>query len=213
VLAPRRRPRTIWGKITGHFTRTLGTGLLLVVPVGITYLVLKLLFDTIDGILQPGIQALVGRPIQGLGVIIIVLLVYLAGLLGAFFVGKQLIRLIQAILLRVPIFNTVYSAAKQLIESFSGSSSTGFKRVVLIEYPRPGAWTLGFLTGVTKDEHGNPLAIVYIPTAPTPQSGWVAILPVREVYDTEMSVQEAVRMVLSGGIVAPAQINKRPLIL
>ena len=142
-----------------------------------------------------------------------ILLVYVAGLLGAFFVGKQLIRLGQAILLKVPVINTVYSAAKQLIESFSGSSTTGFKRVVIIEYPRPGIWTVGFLTGVTKDEHDHPMAIVYIPTAPTPQSGWVAILPVKEVYDTEMSVQEAVRLVLSGGIVTPAQIPKRPLVL
>lgn len=207
------RHRTLRGKIAGHFTKTLGAGLLLLVPVGITYFILKFLFDVVDGILQPAIDPLLGRHIPGLGAIIIVLLVYVAGLLGAFFVGKQLIRLVQGTLLRVPIINSVYSSAKQLIESFSGSSNTGFKRVVLIEYPRPGIWTVGFLTGVTKDEHGHPMAIVYIPTAPTPQSGWVAILPVIDVYDTEMSVQEAVRMVLSGGIVTPPQIPKRPLVL
>ena len=211
MATPRRR--TLKGKIVGHFTKTLGAGLLLLVPIGITYFILKLLFDTLDGILQPGLEALLGRRIQGLGAVAMILLVYVAGLLGAFFVGKQLIRWGQAVLLRVPVINTVYSAAKQLIESFSGSSTTGFKRVVIIEYPRPGLWSIGFLTGVTKDEHDHPMAIVYIPTAPTPQSGWVAILPVTEVYDTEMSVQEAVRIVLSGGIVAPAQISKRPLIL
>jgi uncharacterized membrane protein len=205
------RHRTLRGKIAGHFTGTLGTGLLLLVPVAITYLVLKFLFDAIDGILQPAIQPLLGRHIPGLGAVIIIIMVYLAGLLGTVVVGKQLIRLGQSILLRVPVFNTVYSAAKQLIESFSGSSTTGFKRVVLIEYPRPGLWTIGFLTALTKDENDAPLAIVYIPTAPTPQSGWVAILPVREVYDTGMPVQEAVRLVLSGGIVAPAQISKKPL--
>jgi uncharacterized membrane protein len=207
------RHRTLRGKITGHFTRTLGAGLLLLVPVGITYLVLKFLFDALDGILQPAIEALLNRRVPGLGAAAIVLLVYAAGLLGTFFVGKQLIRLSQGILLKVPIINTVYSSAKQLIESFSGSSTTGFKRVVLVEYPRSGLWTIGFLTGVTKDEHDNTTAIVYIPTSPTPQSGWVAILPIQEVFDSGLTVQEAMRLVFSGGIVAPAQISKRPLVL
>jgi uncharacterized membrane protein len=209
VAAERRH--TLRGRIAGHFTRTLGAGLLLLVPVGITYLVLKFLFDAIDGILQPGIVALLGRRIPGLGAVIIVFLVYLAGLLGAVVIGKQLIRLGQSILLKVPIINTVYSSAKQLIESFSGSSSTGFKRVVMLEYPRTGCWTIGFLTALTRDEHDNTMAIVYIPTAPTPQSGWVAVVPVRDVYDTQMTVQEAMRLVFSGGIVAPTQIRKQPL--
>lgn len=212
-MAAQPRRRTWRGRIAGHFTRTLGAGLLLLVPVGITYVVLKFLFDAIDGILQPAIAPLLGRHIPGLGAVIIILMVYLAGLLGAIVVGKQLIRLGQSILLKVPIINMVYSSAKQLIESFSGSSTTGFKRVVMVEYPRTGLWSIGFLTAVTKDEHDNALAIVYIPTAPTPQSGWVAFLPVREVFDTGMTVQQAMRLVLSGGIVAPPQIHKRPLVL
>ncbi|MBM3941781.1 MAG: DUF502 domain-containing protein [SAR202 cluster bacterium] len=209
MAEPHRRHHYLRSKVTGHFTRTLGAGLLLLVPVGITYLVLKFLFDAIDGLLQPAIEAFLGRHIPGLGVIIVLLLVYAAGLLSTFFLGRMIIHMSQRLLLRVPIINTVYSSAKQLIESFSGTSDTGFKRVVLIEYPRPGAWTIGFLTSVTKDEDGKTLAIVYIPTAPTPQSGWVAILPMDEVYDTEMPVQMAMRLVLSGGIVSPEYIRKR----
>jgi len=204
---------TIGRKLTGHFTRTLGAGLLILVPLMISYLVLKLLFDAIDGVLQPGIEALFDRKIQGLGAVILVILVYLVGLIGAFFLGKRLIRLTQNLLLKVPIISAVYSSAKQLIESFSGSSATGFKRVVVIEYPRTGTWTIGFFTGTSSDENGNPLALVYIPTAPTPNSGWVAILPAQDVYDTDMSVQEALRVVLSGGIAAPPQIRKKAPVL
>ena len=79
----------------------------------------------------------------------------------------------------------------------------------MIEHPRKGAWSIGFLTSMTADESGKPLAIVYIPTAPTPNSGWVAILPSEEVYDTDLSIQSAMTLVLSGGITSPAQINKR----
>jgi uncharacterized membrane protein len=175
----------------------------------IAYLVLRLLFDAIDGILQPGLEAIFDRKIPGLGAVIILILVYVVGLLSAFFLGKWLIRLAQNTLLRVPVISAVYSSAKQLIESFSGSGSTGFKRVVVIEYPRAGVWTIGFLTGTTTDEGGRTLALVYIPTAPTPNSGWVAILPFQDVFDTDLSVQQALRLVLSGGIVAPPQISKR----
>lgn len=201
--------RSLKRRLAGHLTLTLGAGLLLLLPVIIAYLVLRLLFDAIDGILQPGVEAIVGRKIPGLGAVIILVLVYLTGLVGAFFLGKVLVRFGQGLLLKVPVIGAVYSSAKQLIESFSGSGSTGFKRVVVIEYPRAGVWTIGFLTGTTTDEGGRPLALVYIPTAPTPNSGWVAILPVQDVFDTDLSVQQALRLVLSGGIVAPPQISKR----
>ena len=112
----------------------------------------------------------------------------------------------QNVVLRIPIVSSIYSPARQLIASFTGGSGTGFKRVVIVEYPRVGAWTIGFLTGTTVDETGQDLAIVYIPTAPTPNSGWVAIFPAEQVHDTDMKVQMAIRMVLSGGIVTPEKI-------
>jgi uncharacterized membrane protein len=203
--------RSLKRRLAGHLTRTVGTGLLILVPVMIAYLVLRLLFDAIDGILQPGVEAIVGRKIPGLGAVIILILIYVVGLVGAFFAGKWLIRLGQNVLSKVPVIGVVYSSARQLIESFSGSSTTGFKRVVLIEYPRAGTWTVGFLTGMTSDESGKTLALVYIPNAPIPNSGLVFMLPVQDVYDTDLSVQQALHLVLSGGIVAPPQIRKKAL--
>ena len=84
----------------------------------------------------------------------------------------------------------------------------GFKRVVMIEYPSSGLWTVGFLTGTVRDETGGVQALVYIPTAPTPYTGWLAIMPFSQVYDTDLSVPDAIKLVLSGGIVAPDVIRK-----
>jgi len=194
-----------------HTRRTMITGLLILVPVVITYLVLRLLFDFLDGVLQPAIRTALGFEIPGLGIISLLFLMYLAGLLAISVIGKQMIRFAQGMILKIPLIGVVYSSSRQLIESFSGTGSTGFKRVVMIEYPRADTWTVGFLTGMTTDEAGHPMGLVYIPTAPTPNSGWVAILPIQDIYDTDLSVSTAIRMVLSGGIVAPPQIRKSAL--
>jgi uncharacterized membrane protein len=175
----------------------------------ITYWILRFIFESLDGILQPGITAILGRGIPGLGIAVLLVLLYVMGLVGTNVLGEKLVYWGQQLLLKFPIVNFVYSAAKELIESFSGQRTTGLKRVVIIEYPRLDAWTIGFLTGTTNDETGRVLGVVYIPTAPTPNSGWVAILPMEQVYDTDLSVPIAMRMVLSGGIVTPPQVRKK----
>ena len=196
-------------KLVRHFRNTLITGLLILVPVVITYWILRFIFESLDGILQPGITAILGRGIPGLGIAVLLVLLYVMGLVGTNVLGEKLVYWGQQLLLKFPIVNFVYSAAKELIESFSGQRTTGLKRVVIIEYPRLDAWTIGFLTGTTNDETGRVLGVVYIPTAPTPNSGWVAILPMEQVYDTDLSVPIAMRMVLSGGIVTPPQVRKK----
>ena len=197
-------------KFSKHLRRVFAAGLLILIPVVITYLVLKILFDAIDGVLNPTIVGLTKREIPGLGLIALIVLIYLSGLLSANLLGRKLIGFSQSLLLRTPIVRAIYSSARLLIESFSGSSTTGFKRVVMIEHPRKGIWSIGFLTGMTKNERDQQLAIVYIPTAPTPNSGFVALLPLKEVRDTDLSVQTAMSLVLSGGISTPAKINSAP---
>ena len=197
-------------KFSKHLRRVFAAGLLILIPVVITYLVLKILFDAIDGVLNPTIVGLTKREIPGLGLIALIVLIYLSGLLSANLLGRKLIGFSQSLLLRTPIVRAIYSSARLLIESFSGSSTTGFKRVVMIEHPRKGIWSIGFLTGMTKNERDQQLAIVYIPTAPTPNSGFVALLPLKEVRDTDLSVQTAISLVLSGGISTPAKINSAP---
>jgi len=191
-----------------NIRRRIVTGLLFLLPVAITYLVLRFLFNTVDGILQPGFEAIFGEKMPGLGLVAIIIIVYLVGLLGSNILGRWFARIIHGIFVKTPIVNIIYTSAKQLIDSFSGTKTTGFKRVVIVEYPRKNVWTIGFLTGMVKDENDMHKAIVYIPTAPTPQSGWMLIYPAEDVYDTDLSVNEALRMVLSGGIISPSQIKR-----
>jgi uncharacterized membrane protein len=115
--------------------------------------------------------------------------------------------------MRMPVVGSLYSSARRLIESLAGSkdSSTGFKRVVMIEHPRKGIWCIGFLTSIIDISNTHTMATIYIPTAPTPNSGFVVMVPYTEVQDTDLSVQEAMTMVLSGGIIAPKSFNRKSI--
>lgn len=195
-------------RVTRHLRQTLVAGIIFLVPVVATFLILRLIFNSVDDLLGPTIERVLGVAIPGLGLMGVVILVYVAGLVGRNVMGRRLLAATEKALMRVPLVRTVYSPAKQLVDSFSGTGETGFKRVVMVPYPYPGSWTVGFLTGTTRDEKGDVMALVYIPTAPTPNSGLMVLLPLSEVYDTDLSVPAAIRLVLSGGIVAPAAIRK-----
>ena len=171
-----------------HIKKKLISGLFILVPVIMTYVVLSWFFYKVDGLLQPVVGKSIGRDIPGLGFLALLVIIYITGMVGENFLGQRIINLMRSGILKAPVVGTIYSSAKQLIESFSGGENSSFKHVVLIEYPRKGAWTIGFLTGTTVDATGASLSIIYIPTAPTPNSGWVALIPSGEVYYTDLSV-------------------------
>ena len=200
-----------------HIQRTLIAGSFLLVPVAITYLILRLGFDTLDGVLKPATDWALDRygielGFPGQGAVVAVILVYLAGLFFANVIGRRVVRWGQEITVRIPLIGAGYGASRKFVESFSsaGLEETGFKRVVMAEYPRIGAWSIGFLTGVTETAEGIRLALVYIPTAPLPNSGWVAAIKFEEILDTDLSVTQAMQLVFSGGIVSPRLIKTRP---
>ena len=201
------RRRRIANRVTRHLRGTIVGGLVILIPVIITYVVLRWLFDAVDGLLQPAAVRAFDREVPGFGVLVLVLIIYVAGLVGGNFLGRRIIGLGITTTLRIPIVGTVYSSAKQLIDALSGTGYSSFKEVVMIEYPRKDAWMIGFLTGRTLDNAGKPMNIIYIPTAPTPNSGWVAIVPEVDVVYTDLSVATAMRLVLSGGIIAPPTIR------
>ena len=209
----RRRVKRI---LVRHLRRNFIAGSLMLVPVALTYLVLRVIFDLTDGVLQPAVQWVSRRfgidwTVPGVGLLVAVILIYVTGFSLASAVGLQLAKWGQDAIMRLPLVGTVYSASRKLVESFSGTGETGFKRVVMLQYPKLDSWTIGFLTSTTTALNGRRLAVVYIPTAPTPTSGWVAIVPIEEVYDTDLTVPTAMQMVLSGGIISPAVIKTRLL--
>lgn len=202
--------RRIGRALGRHLRRSFVAGIIILVPVFITYVLTRWLFNLVDSLLRPAIARWLNWNWPGLGILVLIVLVYVIGLLWATVIGKRLIGWAQAGLLEIPLLNAIYQASKDLIESFSGQRPTGFNHVVAIEYPRIGSWALGFLTGIAKDEAGVDMGIIYIPTAPSPQSGWVAIVPMTDVFDVDMPVSSAMRLILSGGIVSPDSIRKAP---
>ena len=204
---PVKRP--LRSRVGAHIRGTLGAGGLIFVPIAITYVLIAWLFGHIDGLLQPAIEAGVGRVLPGLGLVGLLIIVYLLGLLWTRRFGRRIVRTVQHYLNFIPVVGTVYGPVRQLIESFTGDSATGFNRVVVVEYPKQDTWMIGFLTGIAQLTTGSTIGIVYVPTAPTPNSGWVAMIPVQQIYDTSMTVQEAMGMVLSGGISSPTSIEMR----
>lgn len=203
--------KTFSQKFGSHIRGTLIVGILILVPIAITYVLIVWVFNSIDGLLQPAIEPVIGREIPGLGLLALILLVYFMGLIWTKRIGRRMIRTLQHYLISVPVIGAVYGPARKLIESFSGDGAAGFKRVVVVEYPKQDTWMIGFLTGITNVAPGTMMGVLYLPTAPTPNSGWVAMIPIQQVYDTTMTVQEAMSMVLSGGISSPLQIDLKPM--
>ena len=185
------------------------------IPFVLTYMFAKFLVDIIDGVLAPYISLFFGgKRIYGLGVLALMIVVYIVGLLSTRYFGQKIGDAIQNFVLRMPVVGSLYSSARRLIESLAGTKdddSTGFKRVVMIEHPRRGMWCIGFLTSIIQVAKSQKMATVYIPTAPTPNSGFVVMVPYNEINDTDLSVQEAMSMVLSGGIIAPESFNTKTI--
>lgn len=198
------------------------TGLLVLVPLAITAWVLSLIVTTLDQSLmllpaswQP--TELFGYDIPGVGTLLTLLVIFLTGLLTHNIIGKQIVHLWERLLTRIPIVNSIYSSVKQVSDTLFSPSGNAFRKAVLIEYPRSGSWTIAFLTGVPGGDVCNHLTgdyvSVYVPTTPNPTSGYFLMLPRAEAIELDMSVDAALKYVVSMGVVAPgpAMPPVRPL--
>jgi len=185
------------------------TGIIVVIPIGITILILVWVFTSVDNILEPLIKLIFGRPIPGVGFGITLILIYLIGLAASNFLGKGLIQYGESLLSRVPVVWQLYSSIKQILESFRDARSSGFMRVVLVEFPRKGMRTIGFITNESTDSSGRKLLNIFIPTAPNPTSGFLQIAREEEVIRTDIPVDDALKMVVSAGKVSPQEIDDK----
>lgn len=194
-------------------------GILVWLPLGVTVLVIKALVELMDKTLlwlppawQP--QVLFGVDIPGLGVIISVVVVFLTGVVVANFLGRALVRLWEKLLARIPLAGSVYSGVKQIVETLFSSGTKSFRKVIMVEYPRKGTWCLGFQTGTGLGEvqakTGREVAAVFIPTTPNPTSGFVLMVPVEDIIELDMSVDEGLKMIISMGVVVPNWPRKPP---
>ena len=190
-----------------HLRKQFLAGILVVVPLGITILMLAWIFNYIDDILQPAITAIAGHPIQGVGFGITVILIYLSGVIASSVGGKAIIRFNESIVGKVPIVRQVYHGIKQILESFSKGDRTTFMQVVLIEFPRKGARTIGFVTNESTTAAGKKLLNVFVPTTPNPTSGFLQIVEESEIIRTRISVEDALKIVISAGKMSLHEIS------
>lgn len=187
-------------------------GLLVWIPLGVTIIVVKMLIGLLDRSMllvpqQYRPEQLFGVSIPGLGVIVAVVVVLFTGVIVANLFGRKLVALWESLLSRIPLVSSVYSAVKQIAETMFSSSGQSFRKVLLVEYPRKGMWTLAFQTGTEVGEAqcktGRKVINIYVPTTPNPTSGFFIMVPKEDVIELDMSVDEGLRMIISMGSVVP----------
>ncbi len=192
--------------------RYIVAGLLIWVPLGVTFLVVKLLIDLMDRTLvlipapyRP--ENLLGFKIPGLGVALTVVVVIVTGMIFANLFGRRLVRIWEEMLARIPLVRSIYSSVKQITETLFSAEGKSFRKVVLVEYPRRDLWTLAFVTGDTaeafEDIIGENLVNIYVPTTPNPTSGFFLMVPKKDIIELDMTVEAGLRMILSTGVVIP----------
>jgi uncharacterized membrane protein len=197
-----RHQQTILRKLAVHIETMFGAGLLVTLPIAVTVLVLKFFFDLLDPLLYPFLRYLPGPNIPGLGIVTLLLVVYLAGLVTTHVAGRRLINVGHQVMERIPVVKSIYSTTRTGVEILAGSKDQPYRGVVLVEFPRAGMLSIGLVTAHLGIMNGEEMVAVYIPTTPVPSSGFLVVAPVKDVIVTEMSVDDAMKMVISGGILA-----------
>jgi uncharacterized membrane protein len=203
-----QKPQTT---IFQHFRRTFIAGLVVVLPATLIILGIIWLFELADGILQPLVNLIFGRTIIGLGIVFTLLLIIVVGIVTSNAIGNAIIRLGEYLVQRLPILKQIYSGAKQAMEAISvpGSFKGSFRKAVIVEYPRKGVYTLGFVTSNVKDLRGSSFVTVFLPSAPFPYTGMWVVATRDQIYETKMSFLEALEMVVSWGIILPKHLSIR----
>jgi uncharacterized membrane protein len=193
------------------------TGLLIWIPLVITIWVLKLVVDTLDQSLlllpeQWRTESFLGVHIPGMGVILTLVIVFATGVFATNFFGAQLVRLWYGILHRIPVVNSIYSSVKQISDTLFSSSGQAFRKALLVQWPCEGMWTIAFLTGTPGGDVVNHLrgdyVSVYVPTTPNPTGGYFVMVARKDVIELDMSVDAALKYIISMGVVAPGQYGQ-----
>jgi len=196
---------SMWQNIGKVFFR----GLITLLPLLVTVWLLMLMFSFFDGIIGNFITYFNGKPIPGLGLLILVILIFLTGYFATYIIGAKLFKMGEQIVYRVPLVKSIYSAVKQINDVlFIQKSADEYRRACLIEYPRKGVWSIGFVTSdaateieaKTKEKMIN----VFIANTPTPATGFLVVVPAREVILLDMKIEDAFKYVVSGGVLKPA---------
>lgn len=225
--ARQREARRPWPMIRTLMRTRIVAGLLTLVPIWVTWVILKFVFDNLRSAMDP----LAGRVAKALleynkellpqtvndyrewvvpvlAILLTLFLLYVLGLFSANVFGARFLAWLEGLFGKVPLVKTIYRSTKQIVLTVGGGQSSYFQRVVLVEYPRPGMKVIGFLTSVTTDaDSGRKIAAIFIASTPTCSTGYTQLVPLDEVSETDWTVEEAVKAVMSGGLVLPPAVR------
>ncbi len=211
-----------------HHVRThVVRGLLIVLPTIITLWLLRIFFVVVSRNVTPlvlhGLSAMGVTWIEDwhatylvpvIGLVLMVVTIYVIGLFAANITGQRVLMWAEAGILKIPLVKSIYGGSRQILDAFGSGGSGSFNRVVLVEYPRLGVWTVGFVTSGVRAEMpfggGTVSSVpVFFPTTPNPTSGWLAMIPERDILEVDLTIEEGVKLIVSGGIVTPASLSAR----
>ncbi len=188
--------------ITQNFRSKIFAGLAALLPLYLTFIVIKFLFVTLEEMSDPILKRF-NLDIPGLGIILTVLLIYILGFLVTNFLGRKIFNIGERIVKKVPIVNMIYTTLKQITDTFTKGSTDAFEGAVYIQYPRQGLWTMAFISGESKTKDGVPYYHLFVPTTPNPTSGFFLMIPQADTVATGMSVEDGLKTIISGGLLAP----------
>ncbi len=191
-----------------HIRKNFFSGLLFIVPLVITILVIKSIFTFLDSLLLPYLQPRIGYWVPGIGILITFLAIYLIGIMVTNFIGRKFVRKGELFLLKIPIAKSIYGSVKQIIETFSFKENQSGKKVIMVEYPKENIWSIGLVNGEMIHPSSNEkLYNILIIASINPTSGFFILVPQHKVIQLDISVEEAVKWIVSGGIVTPEQFK------
>ena len=196
-----------------HLRTKIFTGILVILPLGITFLVLKFVFNTLDSILDPLMPRLTvflfnkEHSIPGLGFIGFFLLLYLFGVIATNVMGRKLVNWADRLFINIPVVKNIYLSSKQLTDAFSATRKGSFRQAVFVEFPQEGNYVLGFVTNELTDLERQTRVTVFVPTAFVPPQGFLLFLPKEKILPSRMTIEEAIKAIMSVGIVTPHTLS------
>ena len=183
--------------------RTFLSGLFALIPIGITVWLIAAIFAAIDVWLQPAIELVAGRRLPGVGFVVTIVLVYVLGLIANNVFGRRMLKYWEGFIGRIPVIKGVYGGVKQVADAFGPQSKDQFREVVLLEFPTAGTYALGFATLALEAPDIGRARYVFVPTTPNPTSGYLLIVPQEKLKPLKISVEDGLKLVISGGVVGP----------
>ncbi len=209
------QPAAVHQRLGRGMTRKIVRGAALLLPLMVTFWLIQFAVQTMDGLLQPIISTIAGKEIPGLSFAIIIVALFLVGALSSSFLFRTPGILLERGIMAIPGVGSIYSTTKKLLpgsdRSATTTTTTGFDTVVRVEYPREGVWSMGFLMSMIDDAGGTRFGVVYMPSTPMPQSGWLVQLPLDEIQVMDWSSAQAMQYIVTAGVTCPDAMEMRAI--